>query len=77
MIEFNLPSITDADQRLLVEAVIAGKSSGNGQFTERSEKVLVDELGCSGVLLTTSCTHALEMSALLANLQLGDEVIVP
>ena len=77
VIEFNFPSITDADQRLLVEAVIAGKSSGNGQFTERSEKVLVDELGCSGVLLTTSCTHALEMSALLANLQPGDEVIVP
>ncbi|HEV7555441.1 MAG TPA: dTDP-4-amino-4,6-dideoxygalactose transaminase, partial [Kofleriaceae bacterium] len=51
--------------------------SGNGPFTKRCERFLEDALGVPKVLLTTSCTHALEMAALLLDLEPGDEVIVP
>jgi dTDP-4-amino-4,6-dideoxygalactose transaminase len=54
-----------------------GPISGNGPFTKRAESQLSKTLGVSRVLLATSCTHALELSALLAQLKAGDEVIVP
>jgi dTDP-4-amino-4,6-dideoxygalactose transaminase len=77
VIFFNRPEITDGDIRLLIEAVTGGHSSGNGAFTHKTEAALQRSLGTSRALLTTSCTHALEMSALLCNLSPGDEVIVP
>ena len=54
-----------------------GHTSGNGPFSKKVEDLISLEIGCSRTLLTTSCTHALEMSALLLQLQPGDEVIVP
>lgn len=77
MIEFNLPDIPPVDRTYLDEALRLGKSAGNGQFTQRAERLLKAYIGVSRALLTTSCTHALEMSALLLNLKPGDEVIVP
>jgi len=77
LIEFNIPDISQEDCAHLTEALRLGKSSGNGEFTRRVEQLLQTSLGTSRALLTTSCTHALEMSALLGHLKPGDEVIVP
>jgi len=74
---FNQPHISDFDLELLSQAIVGGQSSGNGTFTQRVESAIGPKVGAIRVLLTTSCTHALEMSALLANLRPGDEVIVP
>jgi len=77
MIPFNKPCLTGNELRYIAEAIQAGHSAGDGQFTKRCHSLLERELGVRKVLLTTSCTHALEMAALLLNLQPGDEVIVP
>ncbi len=61
----------------MAEAVANGHISGDGPFTRKCHAVLQQELGVQKVLLTTSCTHALEMSALLLDIKPGDEVIVP
>ena len=76
-IRFNRPDITSDDRSFLADAITGGHSSGNGVFTQRTEKMLEATLGVRRALLTTSCTHALEMSALLSKLQPGDEVVVP
>ena len=76
-IPFNRPDISDSDRAFLYEAILAGHSSGNGVFTQKSEVILQDSLCTVRALLTTSCTHALEISALLCDLSPGDEVIVP
>lgn len=76
-IPFNDPDISSGDCEFLLEAIASRHSSGNGAFTQRVEKLIGDKLAAHRALLTSSCTHALEMSALLANLQPGDEVIVP
>jgi dTDP-4-amino-4,6-dideoxygalactose transaminase len=76
-IPFNEPEISSGDFEFLSTAITDRHSSGNGAFTQRVEKVIGDKLAAHRALLTSSCTHALEMSALLANLQPGDEVIVP
>ncbi|NBS62641.1 MAG: dTDP-4-amino-4,6-dideoxygalactose transaminase, partial [Microbacteriaceae bacterium] len=76
VIEFNLPDISQTDRVYLDEALVLGKSSGNGFFTGSVEHLLSQILDTKRALLTTSCTHALEMSALLCNLSPGDEVIV-
>lgn len=77
LIEFNLPDISHEDRAHLAEALRLGKSSGNGQFTEFAEHLLEKSLNSRRVLLSTSCTHALEMSALLIHIKPGDEVLVP
>lgn len=59
------------------QAIASGILSGDGQFTKRCHEWLRTHLGVGGALLTTSCTHALEMTALLLDLQPGDEIIVP
>ena len=76
-IRFNRPDISESDRAFLAEAIAGGHSSGNGVFTQKTEAALQQSLGTSRALLTTSCTHALEMSALLCSLSPGDEVIVP
>jgi dTDP-4-amino-4,6-dideoxygalactose transaminase len=76
-IPFNEPEISSGDCEFLLKAITSRHSSGNGAFTQRVEKLIGDKLAAHRALLTTSCTHALEMSALLVNLQPGDEVIVP
>jgi dTDP-4-amino-4,6-dideoxygalactose transaminase len=76
-IPFNRPSISDYDGSLIAEAINGGHSAGNGPFTKKAEMILGRRLEVNQALLTTSCTHALEISALLCNLRPGDEVIVP
>ena len=76
-IPFNRADIGKHDIELLSESISAGHISGNGPFTKRAEEQITKTLGNDRTLLTTSCTHALEMSALLLCLKPGDEVIVP
>ena len=76
-IPFNRADVNSRDIELLNQAILAGHVSGNGPFTKQAEETITSTLGCSKTLLTTSCTHALEMAALLLRLQPGDEVIVP
>ena len=76
-IPFNKPCFVGSELRYIEEAVQGGHISGNGPFSRRCEELLERELGAEKVLLTTSCTHALEMSALLLDIGPDDEVIVP
>ncbi|MEA2693186.1 MAG: dTDP-4-amino-4,6-dideoxygalactose transaminase [Acidobacteriota bacterium] len=76
-IPFNRPAQVGTEFRYMQEAVAKGKISGDGEFTRRCQAILERELGAARVLLTTSCTHALEMTALLLDIQPGDEVILP
>jgi dTDP-4-amino-4,6-dideoxygalactose transaminase len=76
-IPFNKPTIAGKENDYIQQAIQGNHLSGDGQFTRKSHALLEDALGVPKVLLTTSCTHALEMSALLLDLKEGDEVIVP
>lgn len=76
-IPFNKPCLSGNELRYVSEAIQQGCSSGDGPFTKRCHALLEQELGVPKVLLSTSCTHALELAALLLNIQPGDEVIVP
>lgn len=76
-VPFNRPSIAGQELAYVRDAIERGHISGDGVYTRRSEAVLSELLGGARVLLTTSCTHALEMCALLLDLHPGDEVIVP
>lgn len=77
IIPFNKPSLVSHEFRYMSEALQGGHISGDGAFTKKCHAYLEQALGVPKVLLTTSCTHALEMAALLLNLQPGDEVIIP
>ena len=76
-IPFNRPSISTKEREYVAEALRALHLSGDGQFTRRCSGILEQALGVPRVLLTTSCTHALEMSAFLLDIEPGNEVIVP
>ncbi len=76
-IPFNRLSLVGREMEYLQMAIQSGHVSGDGSFTKRCHQLLEDSLGVSRALLTTSCTHALEMAALLLDIQPGDEVIVP
>lgn len=76
-IPFNRPFIIGNEMKYITEAVERGHISGDGYFTKQCHQLLEEALGVKKVLLTTSCTHALEMSALLLDIQAGDEVICP
>jgi dTDP-4-amino-4,6-dideoxygalactose transaminase len=76
-IPFNRFSFTGNELRYVTEAVQNGHISGDGPFTKRCHAFLERQLGIRKALLTTSCTHALEMCALLLEVQPGDEIIVP
>lgn len=76
-IPFNKPGLTGKELDYISLAVKLGHISGDGSFTRKCAALLEQELGVPQVLLTTSCTHALEMAALLLDIQPGDEVIVP
>lgn len=76
-IPFNRPCSVGTEQACVVQAFANGHISGDGPFTKKCHVYLERELGVPKVLLTTSCTHALELAALLLNIQAGDEVIVP
>ena len=74
---FNRPALVGNEERYVAQALRSGHTSGDGAFTRRCHAWLAEQLGCASVLLTTSCTHALEMAAILLDLGPGDEVIVP
>lgn len=76
-IPFNRPTIVGKELYYISEAIHNGLSAGDGAFTKQCHALLEQALGVPKVLLTTSCTDALELSALLLNIQPGDEVIVP
>lgn len=76
-VPFNVPPVTDRDLIYVSKTIERGKISGNGSYSVWAEQLLGEVLNAGAVLLTTSCTHALEMSCFLLNLQPGDEVIVP
>lgn len=76
-IPFNKPYLTGKETHYIYQAVSTGKISGNGVFTKKCQQFLEEKYGFKKVLLTTSCTDALEMCAILCDLQPGDEVIVP
>ena len=76
-IPFNKPHLTGKETFFINDAVIAGKLSGNGKYTKMCQDFLKSRYGFGKCLLTTSCTDALEMAALLIDLQPGDEVIMP
>jgi dTDP-4-amino-4,6-dideoxygalactose transaminase len=77
MIPFNKPHLTGKETAYIEEAVRSGKISGDGMFTKKCHAFFEQHFAMRKALLTTSCTDALEMSAILANIQAGDEVIVP
>ena len=74
---FNQPFLSGDEYAYVKRAVDGGHISGNGPFTRHCEDLLQLLLGSPRVLLTTSCTDALEMAALLLDVQSGDEIIVP
>ena len=76
-IDFNRPYLTGKETHYIYEAVNTGKISGNGTFTKRCQKFFETNFGFKKTLLTTSCTDALEMAAILTDIQPGDEVILP
>lgn len=76
-IPFNRPSIAGREMELLAEAVAGHRWCGDGTFSARCHRFLEEQLGVKKALLTTSCTHALEMCAILLDLKPGDEVILP
>jgi dTDP-4-amino-4,6-dideoxygalactose transaminase len=77
MIIFNRPPFTGNEEHYLKLSMKSLKLSGDGEFTKRCHKWFEKKLNCKKALLTTSCTHALEMSAILIDIQPGDEVIMP
>lgn len=77
MIDFNRPHLTGKETHYIYQAVADGKLSGNGVFTKKCQKFFEERYGFKKCLLTTSCTDALEMAAILCDIQPGDEVIVP
>ena len=77
MISFNKPPYVGEEIKYIEEAVMAQKICGDGQFTKKCNKWFEDKTGAAKVLLTTSCTHATELAALLLDIQPGDEVIMP
>lgn len=77
MIHFNKPYLSGKETQYIEQAVKSGKISGNGMFTQRCQSFFEKQYGFRKCLLTTSCTDALEMAAILCNIQPGDEVIIP
>ncbi|AFK04286.1 TDP-4-keto-6-deoxy-D-glucose transaminase [Emticicia oligotrophica DSM 17448] len=77
MIPFNKPYLSGNELQYIGEAVQSGKISGNGVFTKKCQQFFEEKYGFRRCLLTTSCTDALEMAAILCDIQVGDEVIVP
>ena len=76
-IPFNRPCLVGREQDYMRQAIEQGHLSGDGVFTKQCHALLEQTLGVPKALLTTSCTHALDMAALLLDIQPGDEVILP
>ena len=76
-VDFNRPVVVGREFEYMKQAIENAHISGDGPFTKKCHALLEQELGVPKVLLTTSCTHALEMSAILLEVQPGDEVVIP
>jgi len=74
-IPFNIPLVLNSEIKNITRVLDIGKFSGDGEFTKKCNNWLEAYTKSKKVLLTTSCTHALELSAILVNIQPGDEVI--
>ena len=77
IVGFNQPVTVGKEHEYMAQAIAEGKFSGDGRFTLQASALLEQQLGVPKVLLTTSCTHALEMFAFLLDIRPGDEVILP
>ncbi|MBS5325159.1 dTDP-4-amino-4,6-dideoxygalactose transaminase [Lachnospiraceae bacterium AM23-2LB] len=77
MISFNVPPVAGKELIYLEEAIRSKKICGDGAFTKRCSRWLEEQTGSERVLLTTSCTHATELAAILTDIKPGDEVIMP
>lgn len=77
MIKFNVPPFTGKELDYIKDAISSEKISGDGKYTKQCNAWIEKKTGTAKALLTTSCTHATEMAALLADIQPGDEVIMP
>ena len=77
LISFNIPPYVGTEERYIAEAIASRKICGDGSFTKRCNEKLEELTGTKKALLTTSCTHATEMTALLTDIGPGDEVIMP
>ena len=77
MIDFNIPPHVGKEEYYIANAIKNNKICGDGEFTKKCNKWLEEDTGVPKALLTTSCTHAIEMAALLADIKPGDEVIMP
>jgi dTDP-4-amino-4,6-dideoxygalactose transaminase len=76
-IDFNRPITVGKEYEYMKQAIESGHMAGDGPFTKKCNAFLENNLGVAKALLTTSCTHALEMSAILLDIQPDDEVIIP
>jgi len=76
-ISFNKPLLTGKETDYIIQAVNSNKISGDGMFTKKCHEFFEKKYGFKKVLLTTSCTDALEMAAILLDIKEGDEVIAP
>ena len=77
MINFNVPPVVGKEIDYIEQVIQNRKICGDGNFTKKCSKWLEETTGTSKALLTTSCTHATEMAAILCDIQPGDEVIMP
>lgn len=77
MISFNIPPVIGNELTYIEEAIRSHKICGDGEFTKRCSRWMEEKTGSARALLTTSCTHATELAAILTNIQPGDEVIMP
>lgn len=77
MIQFNKPSLTGNEKKYILDSISSHKISGDGEFTKKCHDWFEKNLPCKKALLTTSCTHALEMTAILLGIKKDDEVIMP
>ncbi|MBP9185546.1 MAG: aminotransferase class I/II-fold pyridoxal phosphate-dependent enzyme, partial [Bacteroidia bacterium] len=77
MTPFNKPYLTGKETTYITDAVASGKISGDGIYTKKCHTYFEEKYGFKKCLLTTSCTDALEMAAILINIAPGDEVIMP
>ena len=78
LIPFNKPVVIGDEIEFIIDSIQKGWISGDGPYTKKAQNLLQSQINVNAkVLLTTSCTHALEMSAILIDISPGDEVIVP
>lgn len=77
LIPFNVPYVPEASKKYVLEALESNHQQGDGPFTVKASKLVSDLVGGGHILLTPSCTHALEMASMLADIGPGDEVILP